>query len=242
MQELVKIENNQVVVSSRDVAEKFQKLHKDVLESIRQILAAENSATKLFFETTFESRGKQYPEFLMNRDGFSLLAMGFTGKEALQWKLKYIEAFNRMEQELKQQFKAPTTLKEALRLALEQQEKIEEQQKAIEEAKPKVLFAEAVASSKTTILIGELAKMLKQNGIDIGQNKLFAWLRDNGYLIKRQGSDYNMPSQYSMNLGLFEIKETSITHADGHITINRTPKVTGKGQQYFINKFLGEKQ
>lgn len=109
------------------------------------------------------------------------------------------------------------------------------------EMKPKALFADAVSVSETSILVGELAKLLKQNGVEIGQNRLFAWLRSNGYLISRHGNDYNMPTQKSMNLGLFKIKETSITHADGHVTVNKTPKVTGKGQQYFINKFLSEK-
>lgn len=109
------------------------------------------------------------------------------------------------------------------------------------EMKPKALFADAVSVSETSILVGELAKLLKQNGVEIGQNRLFAWLRRNGYLISRRGNDYNMPTQKSMNLGLFKIKETSITHSDGHVTVNKTPKVTGKGQQYFINKFLSEK-
>ena len=108
------------------------------------------------------------------------------------------------------------------------------------EMKPKALFADAVSVSETSILVGELAKLLKQNGVEIGQNRLFAWLRRNGYLISRRGNDYNMPTQKSMNLGLFKIKETSITHADGHVTVNKTPKVTGKGQQYFINKFLSK--
>ena len=98
---LVSINNNQVVVSSRQVADNFGKQHKDVLESIRGILAAENSATKFFYESTFTNRGKQYPEYLMNRDGFSLLVMGFTGEKALEWKVKYINAFNAMEQELR---------------------------------------------------------------------------------------------------------------------------------------------
>lgn len=117
-------------------------------------------------------------------------------------------------------------------------EKIKELENKVEEQEPKVLFAKAVETSKTTILIGDLAKIIKQNGVDIGQKRLFSWLRDNGYLIKRQGSDYNMPSQKSMELGLFEIKETAVTHSDGHITVSKTPKVTGKGQTYFINEFL----
>lgn len=107
----------------------------------------------------------------------------------------------------------------------------------IEQDKPKVIFAEAVETSKSSILIGELAKLIKQNGYDMGQKRMFAWLRENGFLIKREGAEYNMPTQRSMDLGLFEIKETAITHSDGHITVNKTPKVTGKGQIYFINKF-----
>lgn len=105
--------------------------------------------------------------------------------------------------------------------------------------KPKEVFADAVSASKQSILIGELAKLLKQNGYDTGEKRLFQWLRDNGYLIKRKGTDFNAPTQKSMELGLFEVKETAITHSDGHTTINKTTKVTGKGQQYFINKFLG---
>ena len=109
----------------------------------------------------------------------------------------------------------------------------------IEADKPKVLFADAVATAKTSILIGELAKILKQNGIDTGEKRLFEWLRSKGYLIKRKGTDYNAPTQQSMDMNLFEVKETAISHSDGHTTVNKTTKVTGKGQAYFINKFLG---
>jgi anti-repressor protein len=111
-----------------------------------------------------------------------------------------------------------------------------------EQDKPKVIFADAVASSDKTILIGELAKIIKQNGIDIGEKRLFAWLRENGYLIKRKGTDFNAPTQRSMEQELFTVKETAISHSDGHVTVNKTTKVTGKGQQYFINKFLGQAQ
>ncbi len=117
----------------------------------------------------------------------------------------------------------------------------QEQAMRIEADKPKVIFADSVASSETSILVGELSKILKANGVEIGQNRLFKWLRDKGYLIKRKGVDWNMPTQYSMERALFEIKETVVTHADGHITINKTPKVTGKGQVYFVNKFLKER-
>lgn len=124
-----------------------------------------------------------------------------------------------------------TTLKEerAARLALEDKVKAD---------KPKVLFADAVASSRTSILVGELAKLLRQNGVDTGEKRLFRFLRDNGYLIRRKGTDYNMPTQRSMENGWFEIKETVVAHADGHTSVNKTPKVTGKGQQYFTNLLL----
>lgn len=118
------------------------------------------------------------------------------------------------------------------------QKQIEERNKQIEVLQPKALFADAVSASEKSILIGELAKLIKQNGVDMGQQRLFAWMRENGYLIRRKGSDWNMPTQYSMELGLFSIKETTITHSDGHISISKTVKVTGKGQVYFINKFL----
>lgn len=126
-------------------------------------------------------------------------------------------------------------IKLATQLKDEQTKRIEAE-KVIESQKPKVLFADSVSASSTSILIGELAKILKQNGVDIGQNRLFEWMRENGYLISRKGTDYNMPTQKSMELRLFEIKETSVTHASGNITISKTPKVTGRGQIYFVNK------
>lgn len=130
--------------------------------------------------------------------------------------------------------KLATTLKEE-RAARQQAEA------NLQAAKPKVLFADAVSASDSTILIGDLAKILKQNGYNTGQKRLFQWLRDNGYLIKRQGADYNSPTQRSMELGLFRVKETPIIHADGHVTVNKTVKVTPKAQIYFANKFLGGK-
>ena len=103
---------------------------------------------------------------------------------------------------------------------------------------PKAVFADAVSASKSSILVGELAKLLRQNGVDTGEKRLFHWLRQNGYLIKRNGADHNMPTQRSIEQGLFVIKETTVCHADGHTTISKTPKVTGKGQQYFVNLHL----
>jgi len=119
------------------------------------------------------------------------------------------------------------------------QRQIEERNAQIQQMQPKALFADAVTSSKTSILVGDLAKLIKQNGVDIGQKRLFQWLREKGYLIRQNGASWNMPTQRSMEQGLFEIKETTITHADGHISISKTVKVTGKGQVYFVNKFLG---
>lgn len=116
-----------------------------------------------------------------------------------------------------------------------------EANKQIEEAKPKVLFAEAVSTAKTSILIGELSKLMKQNGVDIGQNRLFDWMRENGYLIKAKNGSYNMPTQSAMERGLLEIKESTSVNPDGSVRVNKTPKVTGKGQVYFINLFLAEK-
>lgn len=127
--------------------------------------------------------------------------------------------------------KLATTLKEE-RAARQQAEA------NLKAAQPKMIFADAVSASDSTILIGDLAKLIKQNGHAIGQKRLFAWMRENGYLIKRQGADYNSPTQRAMEMGLFKIKETAITHADGHVSVSKTTKVTGKGQQYFINKFL----
>lgn len=103
-----------------------------------------------------------------------------------------------------------------------------------------MLFADCVTASHTSILVFDLAKLLRQNGIKIGGNRLFEWLRENGYLVKRKGADWNMPTQRSMEMGLFEVKETTVAHSDGHTSISKTPKVTGKGQVYFVNKFLAE--
>lgn len=121
----------------------------------------------------------------------------------------------------------------------EEQQKRKQLQEENEVMKPKAIFADAVTTSHTSILVGQLAKILKQNGVDTGQNRLFAWLRNHGYLGKR-GSNRNVPTQYAMELGLFKTKETAVTHADGHTTVQITTKVTGKGQQYFIQKFLSE--
>ena len=136
----------------------------------------------------------------------------------------------------------PRTLPDALTAYANEIEAHQKTQALLEAQRPKVLFADSVAASHTSILIGELAKLLHQNGVkDMGQKRLFVWMREHGYLISRKANDYNMPTQRAMELGLFQIKETTVTHSDGHISVSKTPKVTGKGQQYFIEKFLGRR-
>ncbi len=134
----------------------------------------------------------------------------------------------------------PDTIIQIATALKEEQSKRKALETRAEADRPKVLFADSVAASKSSILVGEMAKLLKQNGVHTGQNRLFETLREKGFLIKRQGSDYNMPTQKAMEMGLFEIKETVINHSDGHTSVNKTPKVTGKGQQYFVNMFLGQ--
>ena len=132
-----------------------------------------------------------------------------------------------------------TTNKDGLAELLKQAaDQLEQKDIQIKRLEPKALFADTVSASKDTILIGELAKILKGKGINIGQNRLFDWMRDNGYLVRRRGSDHNVPTQKAMELGLFQIKETVINHPDGNPSIKKTPKVTGKGQQYFVDKFI----
>jgi anti-repressor protein len=157
----------------------------------------------------------------------SMIQRSEKGKQARQYFLKIEKMWNSPEM----------VMKRALEYA---NKRMYELQALIDQDKPKVLFANAVSVAKTCILIGDLAKLLKQNGYDTGQKRLFEELRQQGYLIKRKGSDYNSPSQRAMEMKLFEVKETAITHSDGHVSISKTTKVTGRGQQYFINKFLSQ--
>lgn len=239
---LVVIQNRQAVTSSLTVAENFGKRHDNVLRDIEALKEDVLNFEEMFFEAeTPDSYGRPRRTYYMNRDGFTLLAMGFTGKKAIQFKLQYIQAFNQMEQQLLDMNRPSYEISDPVARA---EKWIEEEKQRlmlsvlVEEQKSKVLFADSVASSKTSILIGEMAKILKQNGMDMGARRLFEWLRENGYLIKRKGTDYNTPTQKSMELGLFEIKETVINHSDGHTSVNKTSKITGKGQVYFVNKFL----
>lgn len=184
--------------------------------------------------TTVVNNGanRKLQDYVLSLDAAKNLAMVSKtdkGKEVRKYFIQVEKDFNSPEK----------IMARALLMADKKVHKLEAQ---IEADRPKVLFADAVSASKSSCLIGELAKILKQNGIDIGQNKLFQWLRSNGYLISRRGDSWNQPTQKSMQLKLFELKKTNINHADGHTTTKTTTKVTGKGQQYFINKFLNQER
>lgn len=181
---------------------------------------------------------KQHPTFI-NESGLYALVFGSklpSAKKFKRWVTsEVLPALRKTGQYQVKELSGSELMAKAL---IEAQNVLAAKDKQIEEMKPKALFADAVATSHTSILVGELAKILKQNGIDMGQKRLFAWLREKGYLIKRQGTDYNMPTQKAMDLGLFEIKEGSYVNGSGVNITTKTPKITGKGQQYFINKFL----
>ena len=236
---ILSTQNGEPVASSRQIAESFEKRHDHVMRDIDTIKKDVPNFGEMFFETEApDSYGRPQRTYLMNRDGFTLLAMGFTGKAALEWKLRYIAAFNAMEKQLAQrpQLSRAELMAQALIAA---HDELEHKDRQIAELTPKGIFADAVNASKKSILVGELAKLLCQNSVEIGQNRLFVWMREHGYLIRDpKRSDYNMPTQRAVEQGLFEIKETTVVHSDGHTSINKTPKVTGKGQIYFVNLFL----
>ena len=235
--------NGELVVSSRQVAENFGKEHSKVIRSIEGI-ANFGDTQGMFHKVSYvnEQNGQEYKEYIMNRDGCSLLVMGFTGKEAMEWKIKYINAFNEMERKLAKPQLTPAEqmaqgLIAAQQLLEEKSKQVAHLAMTIEEQKPKVLFADAVSASKTSILIGDLAKLIRQNGVEVGQKRLFEWLRNNGWLMK-SGNSKNMPTQRGMEMKLFEVKEGSYVDSNGVNVVTKTTKVTGKGQQYFVNIFL----
>lgn len=186
-----------------------------------------------------DSLGRQQKTIFVNESGLYALIFGSKLESAQKFKRwvtsEVLPALRKTGQYQVKELSGQELMAKAL---IEAQNVLAAKDKQIEEMKPKALFADAVATSHTSILVGELAKILKQNGIEMGQKRLFAWLREKGYLIKRQGTDYNMPTQKAMDLGLFEIKEGSYVNGSGVNITTKTPKVTGKGQQYFINKFL----
>lgn len=258
-------------VSSREVAEMMEKRHDHLLRDIEKHTAILEKVSEPNFgvadlwilSSYLDAQGKERKEYQVTKKGCEFIAHKTTGEKGDLFTIRYMNKFEEMEQYIKEQQVPQLTEKQMLQLqilngdemerigALKQYEgvitkplidTIEKQSDAIEEMKPAVVVKETLETSKDSILVGELSKILRQKGIDTGQNRLFEWMRNNGYLIKRKGSDYNMPTQKSMDLGLFEIKETNIVHSTGDVRTKKTTKVTGKGQVYFINKFIKPKE
>lgn len=216
----------------KDVAEVLG--YEDTNQAIRKNVDNEDKLTRLI-----DGSGQKRNMTIINESGLYSLILSSklpSAKKFKRWVTsEVLPALRKTGQYQTKELSGSELMAKAL---IEAQSVLAAKDKQIEEMKPKALFADAVATSHTSILVGELAKILKQNGIEMGQKRLFAWLRENGYLIKRKGTDYNMPTQKAMDLGLFEIKEGSYINGAGANITTKTPKVTGKGQQYFINKFL----
>lgn len=235
MNELLK---SSETMNSLQIAEVTGKLHKDVLEAIRNMEPAWTKTTGRKFPLSEykDSTGRSLPMYQLNKTECLYVATKFNDEA----RAKLVIRWEELERErMAGGFQIPQNFSEALRLAAEQAERVEVQQKQIEAMKPKALLADAVATSDRSCLVAELAKILQQNGVNIGQNRLFDWLRKNGYLCSK-GEYYNQPTQRAMEMGLFEVKKTAINKPDGSVLVSCTTKVTGKGQVYFVNKFLDE--
>ena len=218
--------NQPPTMSSREIAELCRKEHRNVKRDI-EIMCQQLEIDALKFEHIyFDSMNRKQTEYQLDKESCLCLITGYNAK----LRMTIIQRWQELEN---QQPKLPQTLPEALRLAADLAEQNQIQAQQIAQDRPKVLFAEAVTASETCILVGELAKLIKQNGVDIGQNRLFQWLRENGFLTKS-----NEPTQRAMDLKLFEVLERTIHNPDGSVRITRTTKVTGKGQIYLVQKFL----
>lgn len=226
--------NDEPYFVGKDVADVLG--YADTNQAIRKHVDNEDRLTR-----RFDGTGQSRDMTIINESGLYSLVLSSklpSAKKFKRWVTsEVLPALRKTGQYQVKELSGSELMAKAL---IEAQSVLAAKDKQIEEMKPKVVFADAVATSHTSILVGELAKILKQNGIDVGQKRLFAWLREKGYLIKRQGTDYNMPTQKAMDLGLFEIKEGSYVNGSGVNITTKTPKVTGKGQQYFINKFLAK--
>lgn len=234
MDELLKInyDADRITLSARDLHEFLELTERfsSWFERMKQYGFVENQdyLGRKVFNTLARQELQDYEITLDMAKEIAMLQRNEKGKEARQYFI-----------EVEKQWNSPERI--IARGLIESQKMIENLNQQVIEMKPKALFADAVATSKTSILVGDLAKILKQNGINIGANRLFAELRDKGYLIKRKGSDWNMPTQKSMDMELFEIKEHTHIDGNGCNVTTKTPKVTGKGQVYFVNKFLGDR-
>lgn len=233
-------EDGSLIVSSETIAAGSGVQHKNVLESIAKNQGDLEQFGRVAFETRpFQTAGgvQNMRLALLNEQQATLVMTYQRNTEQVKaFKLALVKAFFVMAKELASP-QMPKSLPEALRAYAAEVEAREALAAKVAADAPKVLFADSVATSDTTILVGDLAKILRGNGVMIGANRLFALLREDGYLIRRQGTDWNMPTQRSMELELFKVKETAVTHSDGHVTVSKTPKVTGKGQTYFVNRY-----
>ena len=221
-------------MTSLQIAEITGKEHKNVMRDIRSLL--DQGVSQLNFEPAEyrDEQGKLRPCFNLTKKGCLILASGYDAV----LREKIINRWEELEREkITGGFQIPQTLSEALRLAADQAERIETQRRQLDAMRPKALFAEAVATSDRSCLVSEMAKILRQNGVEMGQNRLFEWLRRGGYLCTK-GEYYNLPTQRAVEMGLFEIKKTTVSKPDGSVLVTTTPKITGKGQIYFVNKFL----
>lgn len=233
MQELIKVktQGDIQVVSARQLHEelgvktRFSQWAKQNFKHFRENIDFTSVVTTTLVNNGAKRELQDYALTIEMAKHIAMMSGTDKGYEIRDYFIKVEQAWNSPEM----------VMKRALEIA---NKKVEQLKLENEKMQPKALFADSVAASHTTILIGELAKILRGNGINIGANRLFQWMRDQGYLISRKGTDYNMPTQRSMNLGLFKIKESTITHSNGSVSISKTTKVTGKGQQYFINKFM----
>lgn len=228
-------------LDSREVAEMVGKEHKNIIRDIRgyvkELGELKIEPTNFFTESEYTDKSnRKKPCYLVTKKGCEFIAHKLTGVKGTEFTAKYINRFHEMEGIIQEHIPQG---KELLVLAvLEAQKTIEEKDAQIEEMKPHAILGQAITTANTSILVGDMAKILRQNSVNIGGRRLFEWLRENGYLIKQKGTDWNLPTQRSVEQGLFEIKESVHVDGNGCNKITRTPKITGKGQQYFVNKFL----
>ena len=236
---ITKTEDGKLVVSSRRVADDFKKRHSDVIEKIQQLIKAEKSVMSMFIESSYKAgTGKNYKEYLLTRDGFSLLVMGFNGREALEWKLKYIEAFNAMERKLKEISKPDSyMIDDPIERAKRWIEEREQYNKVAAELEEQNSFVNKISESNGSMLVREVAKLASKGNIIIGEKALWNKLREWGYISKKSTE----PMQSAINAGWFEVIER-VVERDGKSFVYRTTKVTNKGQVHIIKKLSKESE
>ena len=236
---ITKTEDGKLVVSSRRVADDFKKRHSDVIEKIQQLIKAEKSVMSMFIKSSYKAgTGKNYKEYLLTRDGFSLLVMGFNGREALEWKLKYIEAFNTMERKLKEISKPDSyMIDDPIERAKRWIEEREQYNKVAAELEEQNSFVNKISESNGSMLVREVAKLASKGNIIIGEKALWNKLREWGY-ISRKSTE---PMQSAINAGWFEVIER-VVDRDGKTFVYKTTKVTNKGQIHIIKKLSKESE